>query len=249
MRLVQAGPRNARAGLRALFALPGMKWPQLVIAGGIVILCSSAAGAQGSPPVPLVRADAAGSLGWFNAKEPTSPGDSDWYSRSAMGSVFGGWYWTDHLKTEVEAGGSTRATLYGYTTRSENNQLAFESTRAEYSTKRFAVAQHYQFFRNTWFHPFIGGGLDLTWATSEGEEHVSYSYVSSPGSVRPQDETYRIPKSTDLDVHPFALIGYKAYLSQSVFFRNDLRLTFNEGINEVAVRFGIGVDVGAGRRQ
>jgi outer membrane protein with beta-barrel domain len=218
------------------------------MAGGVVILCSSAAWAQGNPP-PIVRADAAGSLGWFNAKESIGPDDDDWYSRSALGSAFGGWYWTDHLKTEIEAGGSTRASLYGYTTRFENNQPVFTSTRAEYSTRRVAVSQHYQFFRNTWFHPFVGGGVDLIWTTSESEQLTSYPYVSGPGSPRLPDERHVHPESTDFDVHPFALVGYKAYFNQWVFFRNDLRLTLDGGVNEVAIRFGIGVDVVAGRRQ
>jgi hypothetical protein len=225
-----------------------MKWPQLVIAGGVVLSCSSAAWAQGNP-APVVRADAAGSLGWFNAKEPIGPDDSDWYSRSALGSAFGGWYWTDHLKTEIEAGGSTKARLYSYTSRYENNQPEFTSTRAEYSTRRIGVSQHYQFFRNAWFHPFIGGGVDLIWTTSEIEALTSYPQVTPPGTPRLPDERYVQPKSTDLNVHPFALVGYKAYFNQWVFFRNDLRLSFDSGVDEVAIRFGIGVDVAAGRRQ
>jgi hypothetical protein len=223
-----------------------MKWPQLVIAGGIAILCSSAAAAQGTP-APLARIDTAGSLGWFSAKEPVSPDDSDWYSRSAMGSVFAGWYWTDHLKTEMEAGGSTGAALYGGATRTEGTQIGYESWRYEFATKRVALSQHYQFFRNAWFHPFVGAGLDLTWTTREGEGYVYYPFT--PGSVRPYEERYVVPESTELDVQPFALVGYKAYFNSSVFFRNDLRLTLRDGVNEVMLRFGIGVDLAPGRRQ
>jgi hypothetical protein len=225
-----------------------MKGRQLLIGGGIAVLCSTTAAAQAPPPpVPLARIDTGGSLGWFSAKEAATPDDDDWYSRSAMGSVFAGWYWTDHLKTEIEAGGSTEASLYGGATRTEGTQVGYESWRNEYATKRVALSQHYQFFRNAWFHPFLGGGLDLTWVKSRGEGYVYYPFA--PGSVRPTEERYVIPESTELHVQPFALVGYKAYFNSSVFFRNDLRLTVRDGINEVALRFGIGVDIAPGRRQ
>ena len=105
-------------------------------------------------------------------------------------------------------------------------------------------------FADTWFHPFIGGGVDLIWTTSESEQLTSYPLRVGTGLPASTGRTARAPGIDRFQASiPFALVGYKAYFNQWVFFRNDLRLTLDGGVNEVAIRFGIGVDVVAGRRQ
>jgi hypothetical protein len=41
---------------------------------------------------------------------------------------------------------------------------------------------------------------------------------------------------------PFAATGFKAYLAQRAFFRSDLRFAFRDGLEDVLLRFGFGVD-------
>jgi hypothetical protein len=187
-------------------------------------------------------------LGWFNSKESVGPSDTDWYSRSAVASGAAGWFWTDNLKTEVEAGATSRATLYGYWTEQLGPQTVAHSARFRHSTRRVAASQHYQFFRNAWFHPFVGAGVDLTWDTRERDHITSYPFVPPTGPSRHQDEQFADPATTEFDARPFVLVGYKAYLSPRVFFRNDLRFTIGHVLEEVMVRFGFGFDVTPRRR-
>jgi hypothetical protein len=224
-----------------------MKGWRLVTAGGFLALWPTVTAAQPAPS-PIVRADATASIGWFNAKEHVAPDETDWYSRSAIGTANFGWFWTNNLKTEIEAGASTHAELYGYWTEFSGPQQVFHSVRDAHSTRRVAASQLYQFFRNRWFHPFLGGGIDVSWRKMEREDYYTYAFNPSTGQNRREEEIVT-PETTDVDARPFALVGYKAYMTPRVFFRNDLRLTFGGGIDEVALRFGIGVDLAPGRRQ
>jgi hypothetical protein len=225
-----------------------MKWPRIALTGALLLGTPCISGAQEAPAV-LVRADASVSVGWFNSNEGVRPSDSEWYGRSAVGSVVGGWYWTDNLKTEVEAGITSRATLYGYWTDYPDGQHIVHSVRSDYSTKRVAAAQHYQVFRNAWFHPFVGAGVDLSWKKSRREDLDTYPYYD-PTSGRPRRPAeHAVLVETTQHTRPFALIGYKAYLNPRVFFRNDLRMTFDGGVEEVMVRFGLGFDVVPGRQR
>lgn len=69
--------------------------------------------AQSAPP--LVRGDLAGSAGWLVAGKDLSigAGGKDWHT-SAFGAASAGWYWTDHLKTEMDVGAGTQGTAYHY---------------------------------------------------------------------------------------------------------------------------------------
>ncbi|HSC28585.1 MAG TPA: outer membrane beta-barrel protein [Vicinamibacterales bacterium] len=205
------------------------------------------AAAQTPASQPLVRADASAALGWFNARERTSPDDDDWYSRSMFAGVTAGWHWTDHLKTEVEAGFSSQAELYGFTTEEIDGSLAYVPSRTRFETSRVAVIQQYQFFRNAWFHPFAGAGLDVTWKTSQREEEAAYTVTPRDGLPHLVRERRILPERTTSELRPVALVGFKAYMTPRTFFRSDLRLTLQRGLDEAVIRFGFGVDVPSSR--
>ena len=83
----------------------------------VLMLLPAAARGQ-TPAAALPRVDVAAATGWF-AADRSIQGDgccSSW-SSSLFRGVSGGFYWTEHLKTEVElaAPGPTE----GYTVRSE----------------------------------------------------------------------------------------------------------------------------------
>src|SRR3954471_23230758 len=69
---------------------------------------SSAAAAQESPSAPVARGDLHFVVGWQNLhrEQPQSHYD-DWINNIVYGGAGAGWYWTDHLKTQLDFGGGT----------------------------------------------------------------------------------------------------------------------------------------------
>jgi hypothetical protein len=203
----------------------------------VTVLALAAPAAAQTSSRPLTRVDAAGALGWFNARKSVPDAyrdDSDWYNSSLYGGASVGWYLTDHVKTELEAGASSEAELTGTSPAlSGGFQLPIYS-RYEFSTKRLAVGQVYQFYRNVWVHPFIGGGLDLTWETINQYDEQ----YSSAGPSRLQH-----PERSEFHVRPYATLGLKAYMTQRGFFRTDMKFVADShGLGEVTLRFGLGID-------
>ena len=47
---------------------------------------------------------------------------------------------------------------------------------------------------------------------------------------------------TSFQVNPFLAVGYKAYVTDRAFFRNDLRVAFRGGFEETVLRIGFGFD-------
>lgn len=207
-------------------------------------LWSSPAGAQTtsqtSPP-DVVRPDIGGSIGWLNVNKSELSSHNNWYNRGLQGAVTFGWYWSTHVKTELEASASKRADFYA------SNELVFDGIRSHvasehtFSTRRLTVGQHYQFGENAWFHPHLAAGVDFNWETTTRFDREVYQYLAGrqPGLVRP---AIRHPERTDLHVRPFAAAGFKAYMTPRGFFRSDLRVVVGERVEEVLVRFGFGVD-------
>jgi hypothetical protein len=212
-----------------------MRSIHVAIAAVVLLGVAPAARAQ-AVAGPVSRADVSVSLGWLNADKSeldSNLGRNDWYNRSLYGGAGLGWYWTDHLKTEIEGGVSTGADLLVYTpTVIDGRQATLYSTYT-ISTRRLGISQQYQFYRNVWFHPFVSAGLDLTWERTRRDDEV---YSSQPVL------TQTFPPHTELLTRPFASAGFKAYFTPRAFFRTDMTVAFDKGADEALVRFGLGVD-------
>ena len=212
-----------------------MRGIHAAIAALVMLACAPAARAQGTA-APISRADVSGSIGWLNAdKSEIAPnrGRNDWYNRSVYGGASLGWYWTDHLKTEIEGGVSSGADLIVYNPALIDGRQSTIYSNYTFSTSRFAIGQQYQFYRNVWFHPFVAAGLDLTWERTRRDDEI---YSAVPIRTQP------FPEKTELLVRPFAAVGFKAYFTPLAFFRTDMRLAFHSGVDEAILRFGLGVD-------
>lgn len=217
-----------------------MRLKHAVIAAVALLAVAPVARAQAvASPVtrtPVARADVSGALGWLNADKTeldTFRGSNDWYNRSAYGGASLGWYWTDHWKTEIDGGFSSAAELRVYSPAIIDGRNASLASEYELVTRRIAVGQQYQFLRNTWVHPFAGVGLDLTWEQTDRTDEI---YGAQP------TRTTIHPRQTALLTRPFAMFGVKAYVTPRAFFRTDLRIAFDKGVDEALVRIGFGVD-------
>jgi hypothetical protein len=202
---------------------------------------SQTSGAAAPSNHPVYRLDGAGALAWLQADKSELSEYSGWYHDSLYVSGDLGWYWTHHLKSEVEFGASTSATkeLYVFERLPNNGALTRESTFG-FTTRRVAISQVYQFYRNVTFHPFVAAGVDLTWeeiSQTDGPEFLS----APPAPVQLQPARVH-DERTEFHARPFAALGLKAYVSPRSFVRSDLRFVIRGGVDEVIMRFGMGID-------
>ena len=144
-----------------------MKAALLTIAA--ILLAGAASAQTDAPSAPLPRADAQFVVGWQNLhKDQPQSSYNDWLNDIVYGGAGAGWYWNDHLKTQVDVGAGTRGT---HTATSSWSSTAFRLSNRRVSacanpTSR--IGQQYQFFRNQWFHPHVGAGVEIARETIDG---------------------------------------------------------------------------------
>jgi hypothetical protein len=198
-------------------------------------LTTSTAVAQDAPPTPALtvtptdasRWDTHGHLTWLGKHQQQS--FDRWYE-VATGGASVGYYWTPHLKAEFDVSTSTQGQTYsvepvppvpGFPT--------FVASEHEFRLTTVAAALNAQFFENTWFHPIVGAGIELT----REREHIRRTTSSLP-----QTET-----KTRFVGRPFVDAGFKVYVSERAFIRTDLRTSWSsDGLATMAWRNGIGFD-------
>ena len=215
-------------------------WTIVMLAGGIWLGSGTPAAAQ-SPPPPTVRPDFVVSIGWLNGNKNEFNSNNDWYNHGVQIAFGAGWYWTDHLKSEVEGAISNRSRIYISREEMFNGVRSHVSGDLMVETRRLSLSQLYQFGRNAWFHPHLAVGVDFNWESTERFDYVVYQYLANrpPFVVRPAEHH---PEETDLHVRPLFGAGFKAYVSRRAFFRSDLRIVAATRIEDVIVRFGFGTD-------
>jgi len=202
--------------------------------------CSSAAA---QTPTPLPRADAHAVIGWQNLhKEPGFDHYNDWLNNIFYGGAGAGWYWTDNLKTQIDFGAGTTDDQYRFRQFAVNGTQTYESSRLSVRQSALTVQQQYQFFRNQWFHPHVGVGVELARETTTER----YDPISVFDNVTRTSRTIE-PARTEGPDHRFIARGvgevrFKAYMTRKAFFTTDMRLMFRNGIDQVLFRFGVGVD-------
>jgi hypothetical protein len=205
----------------------------------MLILMPGVARAQ-SAQAPPARADIAVSAGWFTADRSLQACCSSWSSGLFKG-LSGGYYWTDHLKTEAEisAPGTTEA----------SNSFSVPNGMYPYSyggveqhritTGRLSVSQAYQFGHNSTFHPFVRAGVDV-----DRDRDDIDRYVFTSGSTIEQRAL-----QTTTNLHVFVGVGFKAYFTERAFFRGEAK--FSTGVRQQSQMLwtaGVGIDLSGRRR-
>jgi hypothetical protein len=221
-------------------------------AGLLVSAVSQPASAQEPVRFNPPRADAAAYAGWFGANKSELDGYDDWYKGVWHSGVSAGYYWTEHLKTEVEFSGTTTGEIYELPTPFDPTATVTAGPIGhEFSTTRLALSQHYQFFHNAFFHPTIGGGVALTWETTEREIPPVFAREPIPPGQIPVIRQLQPARTegpdTTLRTMAFATTGFKAYFTERAFFRSDLHVMFTDRVEDVTLRFGFGMDLGGNR--
>jgi hypothetical protein len=213
----------------------------LVLVVAVVMGGAQHASAQATPAV--IRGDAAGTIGWLAADSHSSGefNHGNWIN-SLYGAGSAGWHWSDNLKTEVDFGAGTEARVFRPEQAVIDGHPTYYTVESRFSRRTLGVSQQYQFFHNVWFHPHVALGANFTWQRETDQPEPIYIYDAVTQQSRFLPRIRSDSTRTSLQVNPFLALGYKAYVSERAFFRNDLRIAFRSGIDETTLRIGLGFD-------
>jgi len=219
---------------------------------GLVVFvscCASSAFGQTESRISLVppdarRWDVTGYVGWFGRNKSDIGFEwDDWYDAASFG-VSTGYYWTPNLKSELDVSAGSRGHVYTQETIPVPGVVYpyprlidhyFESTRV-------TAGVSYQFLENSWFHPFLGLGVEVERERERVEARPLTITTSDP---RAPIVLAAVGSTTEMRhvAHALASTGFKWYVSERAFIRNDLRLSFSRtGTAIVEWRGGVGLD-------
>ncbi len=196
------------------------------------------AAAQTAPRIP--ENDAHISIGWAGAEHAVQ-NQGLWHGGLLLG-ISGGHYWTDHLKTEVEASWNSPRTrqVYESIERQGGNTFALSDYRSQ--DIRLGFTQLFQFGRNEWVHPYVGAGADVV------RRSVSLDRLPQTRSAFLENRSIpvEIAGSSEQRTTVFAQAvlktGVKMYVSDRTFFNAEVKVGLRRDVDHVVWRFAMGVD-------
>jgi opacity protein-like surface antigen len=215
-----------------------------------------AATAQDRPVISLAPAepakwDIAGHLGWLGSNKSGIGAEwDDWYN-AASGGVTGGYYLTPHFKAEGQVALSRQGRIYSQESIPVPGGAfpIFRSREHLFAGRTFSAGVSRQFFENQWFHPFVGGGLEIVRETHRID--TPQQFISG----RPDPSTPLLPSIAQLlpattgttnvswAARPFIATGFKWYVAERGFVRSEVRSSFsNRGPEHVVWSAGAGID-------
>lgn len=215
-----------------------------------------AAAAQDRPVVSLsppdqANWDLAGAVGWLGSNKSGIGDDwNDWY-HAASGGLTAGYYFTPRFKTELQVTASRQGRIYSQ----ESIPLpggafpVFRSHEHFFAASTFGAGVSRQFLENQWFHPFVGGGLEIVRETHRidtpqqfisGRPNPATPLVPVPVQVLPATTG---PTDVSWTARPYVAAGFKWYVAERGFVRSELRSSFsNRGPEHIVWSGGVGFD-------
>jgi hypothetical protein len=195
--------------------------------------------ADAGPGGPVQQADIFGSIGWLGHRtrntEATYAGG--WNNRGLFG-VGTGWYWTDHLRIELEVSRTNEGESWA--TFGDPRGLPipprFIYERRLYRDTTLSLGQVWQFGENATAHPFVTGGVDLAWERLRRERTTTDSEFGNELMLERTSVTRLRPRM-------FVGAGLKLYAGSRGFVRTDVRVAAGGGgFATFTWRLGAGVD-------
>jgi hypothetical protein len=157
-------------------------------------------------------------------------------------AVSGGHYWTDHLKTEVDASwnGQKRGDVFETIERQGGYTFALWDYRAD--DIRLGVSQLYQFGRNAWVHPYVGAGADIVFRQLSLDRAPQSRTVFSQNRSIPVTIAAATERKTTVFAHAVIKSGLKMYVTEKSFFSTELKVGLRRDVDHVVWKLGMGVD-------
>ena len=212
---------------------------RLVLIVVVYVLAPVLASAQ----VAIPRQDVSLGIGWVGSA--TRTGDYETWDGGLSIAAGAGHYWTDHLKTDIEALWQSRANTYRY----EEIQVGQQRVSAQFfnrvSDRRVSLGQTYQFGRNAWVHPYAGAGVDIIrrYAILDRPAQTAYGYNQPAG--RPPTQVVlaaQSERSARTLAAAFLRAGLKMYSSERAFFLTEFKLGFGPEFDHALWKLGMGFD-------
>ncbi len=218
-------------------AAAALLWPALVSAqatGGISLT---------SPDLP--RWDVSGEAGWLSSnKSEIGPAWNDWYDVTTGGGAVGH-YVTPNLKAELRLAFSGQGRVY-HEERIEVPGETFPAFRLRehyFRATTLGGGVTYQFFRNQWFHPHVGAGLEVvreTDRTFAPEWRLPSRQPGVPLVIPAVDGGTHVSWAA----RPVLSTGFKWYVNERGFARTDVRVSLGDRrATHVVWTAGFGVDL------
>lgn len=174
--------------------------------------------------LPATGWDVAGQLSMLNRNTSELSEWDHWYSVAAVNAT-GGYYWTPHLKSELEIGFAGEGTIDAEEETPAPGQSFPFSRYREHRLRETTVGATavYQFFDNQWVHPFIGAGAELV-----RERHLADALPAQTIRLSTAVPNLQLPPVPAVDnitysVRPVVTGGFKFYMSPRAFVRIDVR--------------------------
>jgi hypothetical protein len=208
----------------------------------VMLLCCVPAFAEAQPALPaLATNDAVISIGWAGSDHERPRYDS-WRGSLLVGASVGH-YWTDHLKTEVDASWSNPGKDEVYEDFVYQGGVTY--TIADYRAHdiRIGATQIYQFGRNAWVHPYIGVGFDVVRReTAIDRVGQSRTVVLAPNRTVPVVIPPASERRTDVFGQGVIKSGLKLYATEKAFFNTELKFGIRRNVDLVVWKIGLGFD-------
>ena len=198
--------------------------------------------ATAQPPSPSIpKNDAAVTLGWAGA-EYKIPSYDTWRGTLLLGAR-GGHYWTDHLKTEVQAAWMDSRDNEVFEDIEWNGGPTYALFDFRARDVRVGVTQVYQFGRNQWVHPYVGAGVDVIARTTtrDRREQRRTGYLPNQSQSVATIAAFSERKSETL-VQPTVKTGLKMYVNERLFFDTEFKLGFSRDVEHITWNIGMGFD-------
>ena len=211
--------------------------------GAAVLLCGLTpawAFAQ-APATALPENDASIAIGWSGSDFQLQSYDR--WRGGVLAAATAGHYWTDHVKTEIEAAWTTPGTDQIYEDFAYTGAPTYAVSDHTARDVRLGITHIYQFGRNAWVHPFVGAGVDLVRraARTDRREQTRSVYLppnrTTPVVIPPAHE-----RRTDVFGQAVLKTGLKMYATERAFFNTELKVGIREDVDHVVWKVGFGVD-------
>jgi opacity protein-like surface antigen len=207
-----------------------------------VLICgvTPAWAAAQTAPATLPGNDTIISLGWAGADHDIH--DQRRWHGSLLVGLSGGHYWTDHLKTEVEASWNSPREREIYETIERQGGYTYALSDYRGYDIRVGVVQLYQFGRNEWVHPYLGVGADVVRREASVERLPQSRTVFLQNRNIPVNIPAASERTTTVFAHAVFKTGLKMYVSEKAFFNTEVKFGVRRDVDHLVWKIGMGVD-------
>jgi hypothetical protein len=188
------------------------------------------------------------SAGFFESR-PFGTGsrfsNDDWYGEGRYAASIG-FYWTEHLKTELEfahTGEGRRWTqeLVRVPGTSTNYPIGTETAHRLQQTSARLV---WQFNENAWVHPYINGGFVFDAERRTSQSPAQFYYPGDPRTQPPILVRPEMARNGVMEYRAGVTVGggAKFYMSPNTYLNTGLQVTYAKPATTASFLAGFGVD-------